>query len=229
MYVCEQLTEEKLNQLWDNGTFIQMYKLSKPFIVAGTFSYPYQEAIGLSVSELNEDANDDNLALWWKESFLAYIKIRDDNFYAFLTSEDDYPLIIDVGFYDPEDQSYSTCNALLRPNTSNSREYLYNVHYQNAKAEEYKKLGAVRHHIYVDEGPMSEFFERMKDAGAQKESLVDWANQTVESITVPYLIEEGGGRALPTVDGSGTPDLDEPSTLVAEYSCTYKKLSMELT
>lgn len=228
MYVCEALTREKIEQLWDEGVILEMYTESKPYISGGTFSYPYQRAIGISLTDLHETSNDKNLADYWKEVFIAYATTRGDNSYAFLTSEDGYPLIIDVGQYDPEDQSYTTCNALLRPNTSSSREYLYNIHYQNAKAEKYKELGAVRHHIMVDEGPMFEFFERMKDAGAQKESLVDWANQTVESITVPYVLKEGGGRALPTIDGSGVPDLDEEEIVVAEYSCDYKKLSMDL-
>jgi hypothetical protein len=228
MYTCEILTEEELQQFWDDGIILEMYKKSKPYITGGTFSYPYQQATGISLAELNAESNDENLAEWWKEVFKQYICYRDNNSYAYTTYEDGYPLIIDVGNYEPEDQSWNHCNSLLRPNTSNSKEYLFNVHYQNCKAEEYKKLGAVRQHIYVDDGPMADFFQRMKTAGAQKEgSLVDWANQTVTSISVPYIFKTGGGKVIPTVDGSGIPDLVEPEVVIAEYTCDYKKLSME--
>ena len=229
MFTAKNLTSEELKEHLDNGDIFNMYMASKPYIDGGNLSYAYWTKGTVSDTDYKA-ATDEDKANWWYKQFNFAIanRLKSEGYCITASYEDGYLLTLEESFYDSSDKSINECRSLVRSNTSNSREYVFNVEWQNARIEVWKELGAIKKKSYTaKDGPMTATFNRAEIAGLQQpSSLIDWSTYTVSELTKEYKYRTPGGVVIPTEDGSAGGE-EVPDTLLNEYTVTLNVIEVD--
>ena len=232
MFTAKNLKLSEIQTHHSNGDFERLYLNSKPYIAAGNYQYDYYRNGDISNDEFNAaySAGDDAYFIkYWYKHNSGYTGGRGENNYLTAVYEDGYLLTLECVFYDPSDKSITICNGLVGPNTSNSKEYIYNVEWQNARVSLWKSLGAIKSKAITHKNsPMKASYGRVKHAGLQQTgSLVDWNSQSITELTKEYIYydrdDPGVADHIPTMDGSTKPDTPIPEKQVENtYTVVYE-------